>query len=236
MTSPSFAYIDCGSGVAGDMLLGALIGLGLSPKELQATLKRVIPVNGWSLSVKPVERQMWPAWSVRVKRDRPFTSPQRMLAAVRRAPLPRPVRVKALEILDALEHAERDAHGHGHARFDPRGLGRVDTLVDVIGCAWGFWKLGIHDIAASALNTGRIAPATSQLLSRAKVPVFSDSSVQELATPTGTAILTHLVKRFTPMPHVRLLKAGYGAGTLERAGKPNVLAIYQSKTTQKLLK
>src|SRR5258706_15674363 len=142
MSPSTFSYIDCGSGVAGDMLLGGLIGLGLSPAELQATLTRVIPVKGWSLRVKQVERRMWPAWSVRVRRDRPFTSPQRMLAAVRRAPLPRPVRESALEILEALKHAESDAHGHDPAGFDPKGLGRLDTLVDVVGCSWGFWKLG----------------------------------------------------------------------------------------------
>ncbi len=229
-------YIDCGSGVAGDMLLGALIGLGLSPKELEATLRRVIPVKGWSLQVKAVERRMWPAWSLRVKRDRPFTSPERMLAAVRRSPLPNLVRHKALDILLALQSAEREAHGHDHGRFDPKGLGRIDTLVDVIGCSWGFWRLGIQKMSASALNTGRIAPATIRLLRRAKVPVYSDTSEHELATPTGAAILTQMVHRFTSMPPLLLERAGYGAGTLERDGKPNVLAIYQGKATQKLLK
>jgi len=100
----------------------------------------------------------------------------------------------------------------------------------------GFWKLGLRDITASALNTGRIAPATARLLARAKVPIFSDTAKQELATPTGTAILTHIVRHFIPMPPLIVLKAGYGAGTHERDGQPNVLAIYQGKPTQKLLK
>jgi pyridinium-3,5-bisthiocarboxylic acid mononucleotide nickel chelatase len=229
-------YIDCGSGVAGDMLLGALIGLGLSPRELESTLKRVIPLNGWSLHIKSVERRMWPAWSLKVLRDRPFTSPEKMLSAVRRAPLPEPVRKRALAILVSLQQAEREAHGHGHGQFDAKGLGRIDTLVDVVGCSWGFWKLGIRDAAASALNTGRIAPATARLLARAKLPVFSDTSAQELATPTGTAILANIVSRFIPMPPLQILQAGYGAGTLERDGKPNVLAIYQGKAARKLLK
>jgi pyridinium-3,5-bisthiocarboxylic acid mononucleotide nickel chelatase len=229
-------YIDGGSGVAGDMLLGALLGLGLAPKELEATLKRAIPVKGWSLAVQRIERRMWPAWSVKVVRDRPVTSTERMLAAIRRAPLPVPVRHKALEILLALKAAEEEAHGHDHGHFDPKGLGRIDTLVDVVGCSWGFWKLGIQKVSASALNTGRIAPATLRLLARAKVPVFSDTAEFELVTPTGAAILTHVAQRFTPMPLLQLVKAGYGAGTLERDGKPNVLAIYQGKPVPKLLK
>jgi uncharacterized protein (DUF111 family) len=229
-------YIDCGSGVAGDMLLGALIGLGLSPRELESTLKRVIPANGWSLDIQSVERRMWPAWSLKVRRDRPFTSPKKMLEAVRRGPLPDPVRKRAIAILSSLQQAEREAHGHDHGHFDPKGLGCIDTLVDVIGCSWGFWKLGIREVTASALNTGRIAPATAQILARAKVPVFSDTSAQELATPTGTAILTNMVRRFIPMPPMRVLQAGYGAGSLKRDGRPNVLAIYQGKASQKLLK
>jgi uncharacterized protein (DUF111 family) len=229
-------YIDCGSGVAGDMLLGALIGLGLSPRELETTLQRVIPANGWSLDIQSVERRMWPAWSLKVRRDRPFTSPKKMLAAVRRGPLPEPVRKRAIAILSSLQQAEREAHGHDHGHFDPKGLGRIDTLVDVIGCSWGFWRLGIKEATASVLNTGRIAPATARLLARAKVPVFSDTAEQELATPTGVAILTHMAKHFTPMPPLLILKSGYGAGTLERDGKPNVLAIYQGKTSQKLVK
>ncbi len=230
------SYIDCGSGVAGDMLLGALIGLGLSPKELEKVLQAVIPVRGCSLKAKAVERRMWPAWTVKVVGDRPFTSSERMLDAVRRAALPDAVRRNAHAILLSLQSAERKAHGHTHGTFDPKGLGRIDTLVDVVGCAWGFWRLGIQNVSASALNTGRIAPATGYLLARAKVPIFSDTSAHELATPTGAAILTHMVRRFLPMPPFVLVKTGYGAGTLERSGKPNVLAIYQGTTSRKLLK
>jgi len=229
-------YIDCGSGVAGDMLLGALIGLGLSPQDLEMTLRQAIPIKGWKLRIKPVERQMWPAWSVTVLRDRPFTSSDRMLDLIRQAPLPQIVRRGTLNILSDLQKAERKAHGADHGNFDPRGLGRLDTLVDVLGCSWGFWKLGISEVIASPLNTGRIAPATAQLLARAKIPIFSDSPRQELATPTGTAILARMARRFSHIKQSSIERAGYGAGTLERDGKPNVLAIYQVKTARKLLK
>jgi len=232
----NWIYIDCGSGVAGDMLLGALIGLGLSPRELEKMLHAVIPAKGWSLRVKAIERRMWPAWSLKVRRDRPFTSTTRMLAVLEQAPLPEPVRKRSLAILSDLLWAERQAHGHDHGKFDPRGLGRLDTLVDVIGSSWGFWKLGIENVVASPLNTGRIAPATAKLLARSKIPIFSDSSREELATPTGVAILGRIANRFGSLPKVRLAKAGFGAGTLERNGKPNVLSIYQTFNAQKLLK
>jgi len=229
-------YIDCGAGVAGDMLLGALIGLGLSPKELEATLQRAIPLKGWSLEIKQTERRMWPAWSLKVRRDRAFPSPHKMIEMVRRAPLPAPVRRRTLSILTSLQSAEHKAHGHKHGHFDPKGLGRIDTLVDVIGSAWGFWRLGLRDVRASALNTGRIAPAVAQLVRTSHIPIFTDSAAHELATPTGTAVLAHVVTRFGPLPPMTLLRVGFGAGTLQREGKPNVLAIYQGKPSRKLLK
>ncbi len=229
-------YIDCGAGVAGDMLLGALVGLGLKVKELQDLLSSTIPLKGWSVRVKSVEKRMWPAWSLKVHRDRPFTSPLAMAQIISGSRLPLVVKASAQAILTGLRMAEAKAHGHDHQRFDPKGLGRIDTLVDVIGNAWGFWRLGIQDVVASSVNTGRIAPATRALLTRYHVPVFSDSSTQELATPTGVAILTQLTQVFKPLGGLYVQKAGYGAGTLERPHQPNVLAIYQGTTTNKLLK
>src|SRR5205814_1323883 len=99
--------------------------------------------------------------------------------------------------------------------------------VDVLGNAWSFWRLGIDDVTASPLNTGRLAPATVHLLKRAKVPIYSQNQTVELATPTGVAILVHLAKRFAPMPVLEIRKAGYGAGHQDTPARPNVLAIYQ---------
>jgi len=212
------------------MLLGALIGLGLPPEELEKILRKVIPVGGWTLKIMRVENGMWPAWSLRVIGDRPMRSPEKMVAAVRRSQLPPAVRRNSLTILSNLQRAEREAHGHAHGQFDSRWIGRIDTLVDIVGCAWGFWRLKIVRPLASSVNTGRLAPASARLFARFKVPVFSDTARLELATPTGTAILTHMVRRFGPMPRLRLVRTGYGAGTQIRDGKPNVLVISQGKT------
>lgn len=226
-------YIDCGSGVAGDMLLGALIGLGLSPRELEQTLQKTINEKGWKLVIAPTERQGWPAWSLKVQGDRPYGSVGKMKALARRSALPTPVKEPALAIFNALEQAEKDAHGHDHAHFDPAGLGLLDTVVDVLGCAWGFWKLGITKPTTSILNTGRIAPATAALLQRAKIPAYSENTAHELATPTGVAILSILVKRFESLAAFQIEKAGYGAGSHDRHGRPNVLAIYRGESVSR---
>jgi len=222
------AYLDGSSGVAGDMILGALTGLGLPSAELNQILHRALKEKRFKVMVKRTERQTWPAWSVTVKGDRHFGSIAQMRALVARSPLPSSVKRRSLAILTTLESAERQAHGASHSSLDPQGLGLLDTLVDVVGCSWGFWKLGIESLDASALNTGRIAPATAVMLRESRLPIYSDQQRYELATPTGVAILLHIVSHFSPLPPTHLAKAGYGAGQLDMAGKPNVLAIYQS--------
>jgi uncharacterized protein (TIGR00299 family) protein len=226
-------FIDCGSGIAGDMLLGALLGAGLPARELERMLQAAFRESGWHLKIGQTERQHWPAWSVQVIGDRPYGSIDKMRTCVRRAALPAPVKKNALEIFDRLELAEARAHGYAKGDIDLHGLGLLDTLVDVVGNSWGFCKLGLGKIQASPMNTGRIAPATAVMLKEAKVPVYSTQSELELATPTGVAVLLQFVKEFGPMPPMQLERAGYGAGKQDPKGRPNVVAIYSGLPLKK---
>src|SRR5688572_19711642 len=98
-------YIDCGSGVAGDMLLGALIDLGLPLKDLERAVQSAARLTRWSLSSEGVERQGWPARSLIVQGDRYFGTPTQMVAAVRRSPLPAAVKSNAIGIFEDLAWA-----------------------------------------------------------------------------------------------------------------------------------
>jgi uncharacterized protein (DUF111 family) len=202
-------YIDCGSGIAGDMLLGALIGIGLQPRELERTLINALGEHGWGLKIQRTERQQWPAWSVKVRGDRPYGSLEKMQARVRRAALPSEAKKHALSIFSRLADAERHAHAKNRADFDPQGLGLLDTLIDVVGNSWALWKLGIQEVTASSLNTGRVAPATASMLRKARVPVYSTQSRYELATPTGVAILLDYAREFKAMTEQQLHTSGY---------------------------
>ena len=223
------AYIDCGSGVAGDMLLGALLGLGLPVAECQRVLFRAIGEKGWNLQVEKVHRQGWPALAVQVKGDRPFGSPAKMQQRVRASRLAGPIKRNADAILKRLQTAEQRVHGGKSGSFDSDGLGLLDTLVDVVGCCWGFWKLGLSDVMASPLNTGRLAPASAWMLQDRAIPAYTTDSQRELATPTGIAILCELARQFGPMPVLNLQVSGYGAGTFDSPERPNVLAIHQGE-------
>ena len=85
-------YLDLGAGVAGDMLLGAMIDLGLSVPELTATLQRDIGLKDFKIVSEHTERQNWPARSVVVRGDRPFGGFSKMQTVISRAVLPLPVK------------------------------------------------------------------------------------------------------------------------------------------------
>jgi pyridinium-3,5-bisthiocarboxylic acid mononucleotide nickel chelatase len=230
----SIFYIDCGAGVAGDMLLGAWIGLGLHPLTLERTLKKALGVSNWRLKVEHVERQGWPARTVTVAGDRPFGGPRQMKRTLARAKLSAGVKRRALRIIDALAWAENQAHGHPSTVFDPQGLGLLDTLVDVVGNAWAISHFEDATLRASAVHGGRLAPASVHLAKRFKIPLHGQSFSHELATPTGLAILGESVSSFGPLPVVRLENAGYGAGFLDTPGRPNVLAVYRILSDAKI--
>ncbi len=229
----NLTYIECASGVAGDMLLGALVGLGLPAKELERTLLNTIKEANWHLKFSETERQSWPAWSLQVVGDRTFGSLDKMKACVRRSALPPEVKQNAQEIFNRLEKAEAAAHRSSQPHLDPHGLGLLDTMVDVVGNCWGFWKMGITSAVSSRLNTGRVAPATAVMLQEHQVPIYSTSS-QELATPTGVSILLQFAKEFKGMPELYLKKVGYGAGQQDFEGRPNVVSIYQGRARETL--
>src|SRR4051812_23542859 len=99
---PGTTFVDCGAGVAGDMLMGALIELGLSVDELNSTLHRAIPLNRWKIVATRTERQMWPAHAVIVEGDRRFGSAAKMKKVIQTSQLPAAVKANALEIFNRL--------------------------------------------------------------------------------------------------------------------------------------
>lgn len=231
-TNPTF--IDLGAGVAGDMLLGAMIDLGLSVPELTATLQRAIGLKDFKIVSERTERQKWPARDVVVKGDRPFGGFLKMRNVIVKAALPTPVKSRSLEILKSLNRAEQKAHGSKSSDWDPNGLGLLDTFVDVVGTSWGFWKLGLQPTKASSLNTGRIAPATAALIKERAIPCYTTQSQLELATPTGVAIISAFVEEFGTFSFETFHRAGYGAGQRDTLDRPNVLAMYTGAPSAQL--
>lgn len=229
------AYLDCFSGISGDMTLGALIDAGVSPEDLEMPLRAVLPTL--SLEVEQVRKAGLRAMSVHVKAER--TSLLRTAPNIRRmieqAPVSDRAHGLALAIFDRLIGAESRVHGTEPAHLVLHELGEPDTIADVLGAAIGFDLLGIDRVIASPVATGIgmsrgdhglypiPGPAVTELLKG--VPIYTRGVPYELVTPTGAAILAASVATYGDLPAMRITSTGYGAGDRE-LDHPNVLRLF----------
>jgi uncharacterized protein (TIGR00299 family) protein len=229
------AFFDCFSGIAGDMVLGAMVDAGVPLEVIAAPLEK-LPIDPFELEPVRVERLGIMATAIRVRAE--DSSIARTYASIRaileEAPLPSRAKQLALKIFQRLAEAEATVHGKdvAHVRFHE--LGAVDTIIDIVGAALGLEYLGVERVHASAVATGMgmmrtehgvypiPGPAVVELLK--DVPIYSRGIPNELVTPTGAAILTATARSFGDIPPMRISRVGYGAGTRE-LDIPNVLRL-----------
>ena len=235
------AYLDCFSGVSGDMLLGALLDAGLPEAHLREVLA-ALPLHGFTLSVERKTVQGFAATRVTVECDSHdhHSHEHRHLAEISsllsKAAIPAQVRDKALAVFTRLAEAEAAVHGTTIDQIHFHEVGAVDALVDIVGVVAGFEYLKIKQLICSPLPMARgwitcahgeiplPGPAVCRLL--AGVPVYGENIDQELVTPTGAALARELANDFGPMPPMLLTQTGYGAGSMVRHdGRPNLLRL-----------
>ena len=141
----------------------------------------------------------------------------------------------AIAIFEALGEAEARIHATSIEKVHFHEVGAVDAMVDIVCAAVGVEALGVDEIICSPLNVGGgtvkcahgifpvPAPATVELLKDA--PVYSSGVQAELVTPTGAAIVKTLARRFAAFPEMKIEKSGYGAGSRDFPGHPNVVRL-----------
>jgi uncharacterized protein (TIGR00299 family) protein len=234
---PCWAFFDCFAGISGDMTLGALIDLGLPVEELQGliaalgladvslTTHRVTKehLNGIKAEVHPGEPQ-------------PARTYREITALIDAAPLTEGVKARSLAMFRLLGEVEARVHGQPLETVHFHELGALDTIVDVVGVAFGLERLGIERVFCSPLpmgwgmiaaGHGRLpnpAPATLELLKG--LPVYGTDLPGELVTPTGAVILKAYEAQCEPCPAMTLERVGYGAGSRDLPGHPNLLRLY----------
>ncbi|HEY7350301.1 MAG TPA: nickel pincer cofactor biosynthesis protein LarC [Ktedonobacterales bacterium] len=220
----TLAYLDCFSGMSGDMFLGALLDAGLSFERLQAGLA-ALRLEGYRLVLEPYADK-----GIHGKRFsvQPLETPQpeRHLSEIRQiitaSQLPQAVQQHALAIFQALGEAEAQVHGVSVESVHFHEVGAVDALVDIVGAAIGLHELGVEHVYASPLplTTGQVetshgllpvpAPATLELLRQVGAPWTPRAAEGELVTPTAAAILATYARFETPAMVIR--QVGYGFG------------------------
>jgi uncharacterized protein (TIGR00299 family) protein len=233
------AYLDASAGAAGDMLLGALLDLGLPLAELREQLGR-LPFGGHRLEVQSVMRAGLRATKldVIVESDPGHAGHGRGLLkivdGIEKSGLHAEVRSRAVELFRRLAEVEAAVHGTTPEKVHFHEVGAVDSLVDIVGGVIGLRWLGATRIVASPLNVGGGSvqmehgrcsvppPATAALVKG--VPVFGDGDFERL-TPTGALLVTSYASEYGALPPMRLEAIGAGAGTKDSADRPNVLRI-----------
>ncbi len=237
------AYLDCFSGVSGDMILGAMLDAGLDPAALRAELAK-LPLSGYSLEVRKVRRAGLAATQafVSVSAEQPARTIADILALIDASSLPDADKERGAAVFRRLAEAEAAVHGEPANQVHLHEVGAVDALVDVMGAVAGLRLLDIGALYASPLplssgeaasHHGAIplpAPATLELLARARAPVRPAANAEELVTPTGAAIVTTLAT--FGQPEMTLEQVGYGAGSRDPAGRPNVLRLWLGRAEQ----
>jgi hypothetical protein len=230
------AYLDCFSGVSGDMLLGAMVDVGLSIADLRADLSRM-PLSGYEISAERVTRAGIAGSLVTIKTEDSHHRRrlQDILALIGGADLPAEVIGRARRTFERLAAAEARVHGTTVDEVHFHEIGAVDAIVDIVGAFCGLHRLGIEEVYASPLPLGggwvdtahgRLpvpAPATAELLRG--VPSYGGPVEAELVTPTGAAILTSICRNFGEMPAMTIRAVGWGAGSKDLP-HPNLLRLF----------
>lgn len=231
-------HFDCFSGVSGDMVLGALVGAGLSWTDLIHGLKR-LKLNGYQLRKREVHRGALPAIKVDVIVQQGFQQPlslSRIKKILADSTLPHPVKERSRSVFDRLAEAESVAHGVELKNVHFHEVGVVDSLIDVVGGVLGCHLLDVTRVTSSPINVGAGSVQTSHgllpvpgpavaVLAKG-IPIYAAGPRSELATPTGVALLRTLASEFGPMPTMKSTAVGYGAGDLNPDGWPNALRVF----------
>ncbi|MER6241940.1 nickel pincer cofactor biosynthesis protein LarC [Streptomyces griseorubiginosus] len=228
-------WINPFTGLAGDMLLAALIDAGAPLDRIRAAIEAT-GLTGWELTAERVTDHGLSATRVQVHVTDPVT--ERHAAEVvdlaSRA-APEPVAALAVAAVTAVAEVEGRLHGTDPARVHLHELGGHDTLVDIVGTAAALHALGVTEVVSSPLPLGRgriaaahgvlpcPAPATLALLAGAAVT--GTDLPGETVTPTGAALLRASGARYGPPPPMTLGPTGYGAGTRRLPDRPNVVAV-----------
>jgi uncharacterized protein (TIGR00299 family) protein len=234
-------YLDCFSGASGDMMLGAMLDLGLPLEALKGALGSLALEYG-DVSAEKVTRAGVTATKFRLHDTRPPVADtghrhyhlKGIVNAIRRSALEPESQDRAIALFERLAQAEAAIHGTPIEKVHLHEVGALDSIIDIVGSVFAFDYFGVDDIVASPLNVGGgtvrcahgdfpvPAPATARLLMN--VPVYS-SGTMEMVTPTGALLVTGYATSFGPLPPMKVDRIGYGAGDRDQKGTPNVLRI-----------
>lgn len=232
------AYLDCSTGISGDMTLAALVDAGVDAEAIRAGIDS-LGLPGVKLTTETVIRAGFRATYVRV--EHPEQHAHRHLSDIVKlidaaGAVTSRQKDLAKRIFRAVGQAEARVHGTSIEKIHFHEVGAIDSIVDIVGAAIGFDLLGAEQVVCSPVPPGRgqvtiehgvctvPTPGTAELLKG--IPLADVPVEAELTTPTGAAIVKVLADRFGPLPEMTIERIGCGAGTMDFPGRANVLRLF----------
>ena len=232
------AWLECATGISGDMTLGALIDVGVDRIAIENAIKS-LNLPDVTLRIETVIKNGFRATHVLV--DHPEQHAHRHYSDICRildeaSALTDRQRDLARQLFLAVAESEARVHGATVEKVHFHEVGAVDSIVDIVGAAVGFDLLNADRVVCNFIPTGRgyvhidhgicavPAPGTAEILKG--IPLADVPIEAELTTPTGAAIVKTLADRFGPMPAMTIEEVGYGAGTMTFPDRANVLRLF----------
>ena len=238
------AYLDCFSGLSGDMLVGALLDAGLPFDDLKSALE-TLPLKGYHLEAEEAQKNHIHGIHFVVSVQKEKQHHRRFLEIreiIRSADLSSWVKDRSIEIFETIAREESRIHHIPVNDIHFHEVGAADSIIDIVGAVYGIERMNISSLYSSALplgygfvdtDHGRIplpAPATIALL--IGIPVYDSGLKRELVTPTGAALAKGLAKSFGAMPPMTVERVGYGVGSMDLPDRPNLLRIMIGEETR----
>ena len=236
------AYLDCASGISGDMMLGALIDAGVELAAVQAGIDS-LGLPSCRLSCTEVKKNDFRALQLTVEHEPEHAHRHlhHIASMIEGSTLSAKQRDLALRVFQRLAEAEAKVHGSTIEKVHFHEVGAVDSIADIVGSAIAWDLLGVDRVVASPIPTGTgfvqiahgrcsiPAPATGELLRG--IPIAPSEVEGELTTPTGAAIVAALVESFGPLPAMTIESIGYGAGQKDFP-HPNLLRLVVGEASE----
>ncbi len=229
-------YLDCMSGISGDMTVGALIDAGADFGAVRAGLVS-LGVPGFCVTAARVVKRGVTATRFQVDEDGGGGHVHRHLGhimdIIRNGQLPDPVKEKSIAVFRRIADAEAAVHGIPVEQVHFHEVGAIDSIADIVAANLALHLLGVGRVVVSKINAGGgtvrcahgimpvPAPATALLLAGA--PVYGTDGTGELTTPTGAALAAEWADAFGPMPEMTVTAVGHGAGAKDLPDRANVL-------------
>jgi uncharacterized protein (TIGR00299 family) protein len=234
------AFLDCFSGISGDMFLGALIDAGWPEAELMS-LPEKLGLENTAVEVQEVKRRGIRGIQVNISGTgpHPFRNLQDLEAILEKSDLQPGIIRLSLKVFNLLAQVEAKVHGCLLEEVHFHEIGAVDTLVDIVGTISGLNHFSVGKIYCSPIPVtrgwidcehGRLplpAPASTELLKN--VPIYGVDGEWELVTPTGGALIKILADHFRTFPEMSVERIGYGAGSRDIPQWANLLRIWLGK-------